>query len=93
MSNARGAIKEYYAFSPPVIYPNPTNCIINMYPNAPKGKQIRIKVLNSTGQLLINENLNNQDSSINIQYLPSGLYFVQLVSDNRIIAWKKVFKQ
>lgn len=92
MSQTTGEIKEYDAFSPMVIYPNPTNGILYIDFKEPKGKEVRIKVLNSTGQLLMDENSKNQHSSISIQHLTSGLYFVQLISENTVIAWQKVFK-
>lgn len=93
MSQTTAVIKEYDAFSPPAIYPNPTNGILYIDLKEHKGKEVRIKVLNSTGQILMDENSNNQHSSISIHHLTSGLYFVQLISENTVIAWQKIVKQ
>ena len=65
------------------VYPNPTNDILNIVASTSSATEsFKIQILNSLGQLLLDEPLTIQHSSFNIQHFNSGIYFVRISSDN-----------
>ena len=64
------------------IYPNPAQSILNLDFNADKGQQIEIKIYNSMGVLVMQKleisTGDKQTSSVNIESLPRGVYFVSI---------------
>ncbi|MEI8137194.1 MAG: T9SS type A sorting domain-containing protein, partial [Bacteroidota bacterium] len=65
------------------VYPNPTDGILNVETSTSSANDsFKIQVLNSLGQLLIDETSANQHSTLNIQHLLSGIYFLRISSDN-----------
>jgi hypothetical protein len=45
------------------------------------------------GNEIINENLRNQHTSLNIQNLSSGVYFVKVINENECVGIKKWVKE
>lgn len=74
------------------IYPNPAEGIITIdlgNPNSVDGTII--KIFNSVGQLLFENNVNSQKTNIDLTPWGSGIYFVQLADrDNSIIGTRKL---
>lgn len=67
------------------LYPNPTSNIVNVT-NIPKWKNINIKVINSSGKVVLsmNENeINNGSEILELQLdeEPNGIYFIRLTGD------------
>lgn len=74
-------------------YPNPNYGTLFIDLTKRYSKDINIQLLNSFSQIVMEETSSNQNSTLNIQHLPSGLYFVKVTSDNNIIAMQKIIKQ
>jgi len=81
----------------------PLNNSINIYPNPAKEtlnvdfslKNVDLKVLivDMLGNEIINENLRNQHTALNIQNLSSGVYFVKVINGNECVGVKKWIKE
>jgi len=70
------------------IYPNPTNDYVYV-----KGANIKeIKIFNMLGMVVAEEQLSSE-GKINIKNLSSGVYIVQIKTDNSIIINRKIVKQ
>ena len=73
------------------IYPNPANDIIEVeiiQKSLPKG--INLEILNTTGQVIKNINLNDNRTSIDISGFANGMYFIKIQSDNEVFVKKFV---
>ena len=58
------------------IYPNPTTTTLNIQTN--KSNNIKVKIYDAIGQVYVDEKLTNQNTSLNIQHLQSGIYFIKV---------------
>ena len=67
-----------------VLFPNPTNGVLNVKCSKPI---LTIKVFNSTGQLVTTKEVNQQHSLI-LELESSGIYFVQITTDDQLITEK-----
>jgi len=67
------------------VYPNPTNNILNIE----VGEETEIKIINATGERIINRKLYNGINSINVTDLSSGVYFLQTNKGETIKLIKK----
>ena len=63
------------------IYPNPASEIINVNADV---KINEIKIYNALGKLLIYNNVNNNNFSVNIDDLLPGIYFIELLKENGV---------
>ena len=70
------------------IYPNPTNGIVNIDIEG-YDKITEIRVLSINGELLLKDNFTN---SLNLYFLPSGIYFIQLFTNSTVLT-HKIIKQ
>lgn len=75
------------------IYPNPTSGIINVNFDNLINDEMNIQITNSIGQLLFNEKVKTIHSTYNLQKLPAGLYFVNIVKNNKVVAIQKIIKE
>lgn len=75
------------------VYPNPANDKLNIESIGLNYNKIKIQVINSLGQIVMEEASLIGHSQFNIKDLPKGLYFVKVISDNQIIATQKIVKQ
>ncbi|MBK7359359.1 MAG: T9SS type A sorting domain-containing protein [Saprospiraceae bacterium] len=77
------------------IYPNPStgHFIIEMQQAAKSGSKFRIMDLN--GRMIIEKQtvIGNQNQNIDASSLASGFYFLQFISEGKIIAVEKLMKQ
>lgn len=71
------------------IFPNPANNFITIQDNAIGEKSIKIS--NALGETLIEQHANEQTTLIDISFLPAGLYYVSVESNN-IITVEKIIK-
>ena len=73
------------------IYPNPTTNTLTIQLNSPITNG-SIILTNIVGQVVYTAAINLKSKIINLKSLPSGLYFVQVVTDKGSVV-KKVIKQ
>lgn len=72
------------------IYPNPISN--NLFINS-ETAITKIEILNSIGQLMLSkENINTISTTLDVSQLPTGIYFVQLQSADRMVT-KKIVKE
>ena len=75
-----------------MISPNPMNGILNInFSIVPQNA--RFEIYNSIGALVMTEIVNAKNSTINTNNLSSGIYFVKVWDENKVIAVKKVVKE
>ena len=70
------------------IYPNPTNSIVNI--EHPAIKTGVIKLYNLTGNEVLRANITSNATQLNINRLPSGIYFYQITSQNKSYSGKLI---
>jgi hypothetical protein len=71
-------------------YPNPMSSVTTISTNIPL-KNATLKLDNYLGQTVrLLKNLNGQSIKLYFDNLQDGLYFIQLIEDNRIIATRKI---
>lgn len=94
-------IKSLFFAAPPFVisdlYPNPTDDNFNFEVETNSEKEITIKLINSAGQLMFEENRTIMEGfnsiNINVENLPRGIYNVELVDENNLlIQSKKIVK-
>jgi hypothetical protein len=74
------------------IYPNPAKETLNIDFSL-KNEDLKVSVVDMLGKEIINENLRNQHTSLNIQNLSSGVYFVKVINGNECVGIKKWVKE
>lgn len=74
------------------VYPNPTNGFFNVT-LPPSTLNACTEVYNSTGTLIIKQTATNAANTIDLSNQAHGLYFIKVISDNRIIDSHKIIKQ
>jgi hypothetical protein len=70
------------------IYPNPSNGLFTLKGNASNSKLQHVKVLNTMGSVIFSSNTTQSNMVVDIQHVPSGVYFIEFHFDNG----KEVFK-
>ena len=73
----------------PVVYPNPSNGMFYIDHDA---SLIDAKVLDIFGRTILNVNLEQNESSFNLNQFPKGLYYLQLSTNYEVIN-KKIYLQ
>ena len=73
-----------------VIYPNPTNNLINI--RQEKASSITIQVLDITGKVLVTKSSTNQLTTIDLSEFTNGIYLVKVSSDDGVRV-EKVIKE
>jgi len=71
------------------LYPNPVEDILNI---ETQENINNIKIFNPLGQQIVNKNANTNKISVNINYLPKGIYFV-IVNTDKTIESVEIMKQ
>lgn len=84
-------ITEFRSESPKVeVFPNPTNGVVNIgCQSLPLNETLTIQITNYLGQNLKTTTIQN-NSNLNIENLPKGIYFVRISSNLKIIGSKKI---
>ena len=72
------------------LYPNPASNVLNIVSYNVGVEKINIYNLN--GQLVLNKDVNNNKKTINITSLESGIYIVDILSENTSIKRKLIIK-
>ena len=72
------------------IYPNPSNGIINIQ----SGNKIKsINIYNMIGNLVTVRNISNTQSTLNIEHLTNGVYFMEFNFENGSLKNSKFIKK
>lgn len=76
------------------VYPNPANHILNISIGPDSYRDIKenteIKIYNQLGELVFNETLTTQNSSIKTHHLQSGVYFYNILSNDKVLKTDKL---
>ncbi len=72
------------------IYPNPANNVLNIVSYTVGIENINIYNLN--GQLVLNKEVNNNQKTLNISSLESGIYIVDILSENTSVKRKLIIE-
>lgn len=91
MSSSVIGIKEYTSRNNISIYPNPTNDILNI--ELKNSDKIKIEIANTLGQIVFEETTETKNLKLDIKNLNAGLYFLKIISGDKIIGTKKVVKE
>jgi hypothetical protein len=74
------SINTNYSISNTLVYPNPTNTIINVKSNS---LIKNIKIINANGQVIVNKNnINANECKLSISNIPGGIYYLQILEKN-----------
>ncbi len=81
-----------------IIYPNPTNSILNINLNAIQSSDIKIQIADALGRVIFTKDLENvkqedKQVSIDISQINYGMYFCNIFIDNQSIIKKFIIKQ
>jgi rhodanese-related sulfurtransferase len=90
----KGTVQEIQniAYNEPKIYPNPANSFIS-FGNFLGSTLQEVSLVNINGQLVKKEINFPASSQFNVVDLPEGVYFVRIVSENRILVNKLVVRR
>lgn len=92
MSTTTNGLKENIMSNNFNIYPNPINDILNMELNSEDLlKYSQVEISNSLGQIILNEKIEN--SKVDLRKLNSGIYFLKVISDDKIVGTQKIIKE
>jgi hypothetical protein len=72
-----------------IIYPNPTNGIINVSLKTSSGSNAIVEIINLEGKVIASKTF-SKETEIDVAETPKGIYFVKLFVDDEIIV-RKVF--
>ncbi|BDD01217.1 InlB B-repeat-containing protein [Persicobacter psychrovividus] len=73
------------------VYPNPASHILHIELSDKGGSDVRL--INQQGAVVLSDKLHDGTASVHIASLPTGLYFVQVFSENKWLPLGKVMKQ
>jgi hypothetical protein len=74
-----------------LVYPNPTNAILNI--ELENSDKVKIEIANALGQIVFEELNETKNLKLDIKNLNTGLYFLKIISEDKIIATKKIVKE
>lgn len=73
------------------LYPNPTNGIFNLLLNN-TSESLSYTILDENGKVLQKNNIQNQQTKIDVKNLPSAIYFLKIISQNKEIQTLQIIK-
>ncbi len=74
------------------VYPNPTNGELTIKLKS-KDSNTSILILNSLGQTVLSEKATYETLTIDLSKINNGIYFLQVINDNKILSTQKIVKQ
>ena len=92
LSQPPTGINEEINFNNISIYPNPNNGTFNISFSS-QIKNASIEVCNYLGALVYKQEIVNQENSIELSNQANGLYFVKVMTENKIVGMGKIVKQ
>ncbi len=75
------------------ICPNPTNGNFTLKLNTTDETKKQIELTNLLGEIIFKQEINNNESQININNFDNGIYFLQIFDKNKLIGTTKIIKQ
>ncbi|MBL0008627.1 MAG: T9SS type A sorting domain-containing protein [Saprospiraceae bacterium] len=77
------------------IFPNPTNGSLTLELKSPALSEMMLRVTSLTGQVVLEVQMEPGKfiHTIKTNYLPEGLYFLQMISDGQMVSVNKFVKQ
>jgi hypothetical protein len=82
------------------LYPNPANAVLNveleeeLNPSTSlRVTDYKLKIVNIIGLEVQTTNNFKQSTQLNIGHLQNGIYFLQVLQDNKVVATKKIIKE
>jgi hypothetical protein len=79
-----------------LVYPNPAKDLLNISFNAGQEQNMKIELVNITGQVMYSENVNHNldifNGTINIASFPKGIYILKIASDLGVASKKIVIE-
>jgi hypothetical protein len=75
------------------IFPNPTSLLLNIELLIVNDGNYKVDVSNALGQVVLTETVISKNVVINTQHLITGMYFVNIIKNNNVIATKKIIKE
>jgi hypothetical protein len=74
------------------IYPNPNNGFFTFLINGLDFSTATIKIYNISGQLILNKNLTQNLTKIDLTKFSKGIYFVKMENDNEVVMKKIIYQ-
>jgi len=74
------------------IYPNPTSSSFTLF-TSEQIKNGSIEIYNRIGSLVLNQKITSQQNAIDLKNFATGIYFVKVMSEGKIVGMQKVVKQ
>lgn len=75
------------------VYPNPTNSVLTIEFLDFNNQPYHVKVVNTLGQMMLEETHNTPNVTLQTEHLKSGIYFVTLTNNDNFSITKKIIKQ
>ena len=75
------------------IYPNPVVSLINIQIDDNDVNSYQVEIINITGQKVFTNSYSNLSTSVNVENLNSGIYFIRITADNKKIYNYKLMKE
>ncbi len=72
------------------ISPNPTSGLLSIQHRS--SKELKLRVTNVTGELIMTKQVNQSNFSLDISEYPSGFYFIQMQLGNQLVSRKLIKK-
>jgi hypothetical protein len=83
-----GSVNEAVA-----VYPNPFSTSLNIVVNEAQVNKCEMKVYTVLGALVMNEQITKQTTALDTNNLPSGIYFYQVTSNDKVIQSGKLISK
>jgi len=74
------------------VFPNPSNGVFTISNNTSK-KVDKLLILNISGQVVLEQEYQDNELSINLSYLPAGLYLIKTYLNDKLVINKKIMIQ
>ena len=75
------------------VFPNPTTSFLNVeFAKATSGATYKLELVSALGQVVLSESLTNQNITLKTKQLLEGVYFLNVIENNRVISTQKVIK-
>lgn len=85
-------IKDFTNTNTISVFPNPAHDVFKVAFSKP-AKNASIEIYNSFGEIVAKQTIDNNINTINLTKQPNGLYFVNIMSENKLIKSQKIVKQ
>jgi hypothetical protein len=92
-SDLRYLKRDQFQTEEVIVFPNPVSDVINVFlPDYINNEGTVIHLCDDLGRLIKEIDVSNQITSFNSSELPKGIYFVNILNDDRIVVAKKIVK-